>query len=119
MNAAAYARPDARDLDDPVGRRVVEDLARFESAVGLRRAMLGGVAHPQGGVASGADLRSTHHQDHGLSAHASDLWIYEEIREAFLSGVGRDLPAAEFVAIHGPAAVPGAHVQIEAMAAEG
>jgi hypothetical protein len=54
----------------------------------------------------------------GYLRHACDLWIYEEIREAFLSGTGRDLPAAELVAIHGPAAVPGAHVQIEAMAAE-
>jgi enamine deaminase RidA (YjgF/YER057c/UK114 family) len=50
--------------------------------------------------------------------HAADLWIYEEIREAFFSGVGRDLPAAEFVAIPGPGPVSGAHVQIEAMAAE-
>ncbi len=49
---------------------------------------------------------------------AADLWIYEEIREAFLSGVGRDLPAAEFVAIHGPGPVAGAHVQIEATASD-
>jgi hypothetical protein len=38
--------------------------------------------------------------------------IYEEIREAFLSGIGAELPAAEFVRVPGP--VRAAHVQIEA-----
>jgi enamine deaminase RidA (YjgF/YER057c/UK114 family) len=48
---------------------------------------------------------------------ASDVWIYEEIRERFLTSVGRDLPAAEFVVIRGPAPVPDAQVQIEVTAA--
>jgi hypothetical protein len=48
----------------------------------------------------------------------ADLWIYEEIREAFLAAAGHDLPAAEFVAIPGPGPAPGMHVQLEAMAAE-
>lgn len=119
LNAEGTLVADARDLDDPIGRRVVEDLARFESVSGfaaqcwaawsILKAVCDGARLPLERIAkTTVYLR-----------HASDLWIYEEIREAFLSGVGRDLPAAEFVAIHGPAAVPGAHVQIEAMAAEG
>jgi enamine deaminase RidA (YjgF/YER057c/UK114 family) len=108
----------ARDLDDVVGASVAQDLARFESAPGFAAqcwAAWGILAAVCG--RAGLPLERITKTTVYLR-HACDLWIYEEIREAFLSGTGRDLPAAEFVAILGPAAVPGAHVQIEAMAAE-
>jgi enamine deaminase RidA (YjgF/YER057c/UK114 family) len=118
LNAAGALVSDARDLADPMGRRVVEDLARFEHVPGFA-AQCWAAWSILAAVCDEAQLplerltRTTVYL-----RHAADLWIYEEIREAFFSGVGRDLPAAEFVAIPGPGPVSGAHVQIEAMAAE-
>jgi enamine deaminase RidA (YjgF/YER057c/UK114 family) len=110
---------DARDLDDAIGRRVAGDLARFERAPGFAAQCwaawrtLAAVCE-RGGLALERLAKTTVYLRSG-----ADLWIYEEIREAFLSGVGRHLPAAEFVAIRGPGPVDGAQVQIEAMAADG
>ena len=108
----------ARDLTDEIGRRTVEDLARFESAPGFASqcwaawSLLNAIAN-RAGLPLDRLTKTTIYL-----RSASDLWIYEEIREAFLSGVGRNLPAAEFVVIHGPGPVPGAHVQIEATASD-
>ena len=106
----------AQDLDDPVGRRVAGDLARFEEHPGLAaqcwqawsllRAVCKDAGVPLGKlVKTTLYLRST-----------ADIWICEEIRESFF-GHGPQ-HAVEFVAVHGPGPVPGAHVQIEAMSSE-
>jgi enamine deaminase RidA (YjgF/YER057c/UK114 family) len=107
----------AQDLDDPVGRRVVADLSRYEQHRGLAaqcwqawtllRAVCEKAGLPLSKLAKTTlYVRST-----------ADLWICEEIRESFLGEAPQH--AIEFVAVHGPGPVPDAHVQIEAMAAEG
>jgi enamine deaminase RidA (YjgF/YER057c/UK114 family) len=118
LNAEGTLVRDARDLDDPVGRRVVADLARFEHAPGFA-AQCWAAWSILKAVCNDARLPLERLAKTTIYLrHAADVWIYEEIREAFLSGVGRELPAAEFVAIPGPGPVAGAHLQIEAMAAE-
>jgi hypothetical protein len=46
---------------------------------------------------------------------ASDLWIYEEIREAFMKS--SDLPAIELVAVQSPGPVPNATYRLKQFAA--
>ncbi|MBX9843846.1 MAG: hypothetical protein K2Z80_18765 [Xanthobacteraceae bacterium] len=108
----------SRDLGDAVGRRVAADLERFEKAPGFAAqcwaawSLLKAIAD-RAAIPLDRLTKTTVYLK-----NAADVWIYEEIREAFLSGVGRELPAAEFVAIHGPGPVAGAQVQIEATAAD-
>ena len=114
LNGAGRLVRGAHDLDDPVGRRVTDDLARHETAPGfaaqcwaawsLLKAVVGHMEMPLDCLTkTTVYLR-----------HAADLAIYEEIREAFLSSIGADLPAAEFVAVPAPGPVAAAQVQIEA-----
>jgi enamine deaminase RidA (YjgF/YER057c/UK114 family) len=116
LNADGMLVRGAHDLDDPVGRRVVEDLARFEHQPGFAAqcwqswALLGKTC-AAGGIALSKIAKVTLYA-RGLA----DIWICEEIRESFF-GHGPE-HAAEFVAVQGPGPVPGAHVQIEAMASE-
>jgi enamine deaminase RidA (YjgF/YER057c/UK114 family) len=106
----------AQDIDDPVGRRVVADLARYEQHRGLAAqcwqawALLRAVCDKAGLPLSKLAKTTLYVRS------TADLWICEEIRESFL-GQGPQ-HAIEFVAVHGPGPVPDAHVQIEAMAAE-
>jgi 2-iminobutanoate/2-iminopropanoate deaminase len=106
----------AHDIDDPVGRRVVEDLARHEQHRGLAAqcwqawTLLRALCEKAG--LSLSDLTKTT----VYVRSTADLWICEEIRESFLGQAPQH--AIELVAIQGPGPVPDAHVQIEAMAAE-
>jgi enamine deaminase RidA (YjgF/YER057c/UK114 family) len=116
LNANGTLARSARDLDDPVGRRVVEDLARFERNPGLAAqswqawSLLRSVCD-KAGVPLNKLAKITLYL-----RSAADLWICEEIRESFFGHSPRH--AAEFVAIQGAGPVPDAHVQIEAMASE-
>jgi enamine deaminase RidA (YjgF/YER057c/UK114 family) len=106
----------ANDIDDPIGRRVVGDLSRFERAPGFAAQcwaawMLLVSVSEKAGIPLDSITKTTVYLRYG-----ADLAIYEEIREAFLSSVGADLPAAEFVGMPGPGPVRDAHVQIEATA---
>ena len=106
------------DIADVHGRRVVEDLARHETESGFA-AQCWAAWQTLKSVADTAQLgldRLT--KTTVYLRNAADLWIYEEIREGFLSSVGRDLPAVEFVVIQAPGATSKAHIQIEAMAAD-
>jgi enamine deaminase RidA (YjgF/YER057c/UK114 family) len=106
----------AHEIEDEIGRRVVTDLARFESEPGFAAqcwaawTLLRAVAE-KGGIALDRVTKTTVYLRHG-----TDLPIYEEIREAFLSSVNAELPAVEFVGMPGPGPVRNAHVQIEATA---
>jgi hypothetical protein len=89
-----------------MGRRVVEDLARFEHVPGFA-AQCWAAWSILAAVCDEARLpleRLT--KTTVYLRHAADLWIYEEIREAFFSGIGRDLPAAEFFGDPGPGRCP-------------
>lgn len=118
LNADGALVHHSRDLPDAVGRRVVADLERFENAPGfaaqcwaawsLIKAIADRAAMPLDRL-----VKTTVYLK-----NAADIAIYEEIREAFVSGVGRDLPAAEFVVIHAPGPVAGAQVQIEVTASD-
>lgn len=106
------------DLADEYGRRAVEDLARFETAPGFAAQCWAAWQILASAMNSAGLPLERLTKTTVYLRNAVDLWIYEEIREAFLPAVGRDLPAAEFVVIQAPGPTPGAHVQIEAMAAE-
>lgn len=103
-------------IEDPVGRRVVADLARYERSPGLAAqcwqawSLLRSVC-AKAGVPLGSLAKTTLYV-----RSTDDIWICEEIRESFF-GAGPQ-HAVEFVAIHGPGPIAGAQVQIEAMAAE-
>lgn len=109
---------DARDLADDLGCRVAADLARFETSPGsaaqcwaawtlLKRVCDSAGLPLDRLVKTTVNLRS-----------ARDMWIYEEIRDAFLPDTGGNLPAIEFVGIENPGPIPHAEVQIEAIAAD-
>jgi enamine deaminase RidA (YjgF/YER057c/UK114 family) len=109
---------DAGDLGDDLGRRVAADLARFEASPGfaaqcwaawtlLRRVCESAGLSPDRLVKTTVSLRS-----------ARDIWIYEEIRDAFIPDIGASLPAIEFVGIENPGPVSEAQIQIEAVAAD-
>ncbi len=106
----------AQDLDDRVGRRVVEDLARFENHSGLAAqcwqawSLLCAVC-AKAGLAPTKIVKTTLYV-----RNVADIWICEEIRESFFGHAPQH--AVEFVAVQGPGPVPGAHIQIEAMASE-
>ena len=106
----------AQDLEDPVGRRVAGDLARFEQHPALAAqcwqawSLLRSVC-AQTGLPLDKLAKTTLYL-----RNAADIWICEEIRESFF-GHGPQ-HAVEFVAVHGPGPVPGAQVQIEAMSSE-
>jgi 2-iminobutanoate/2-iminopropanoate deaminase len=114
LNGAGRLVRGADDLDDAVGRQVVRDLARFERAPGFAAQcwaawmLLASVAERMQMPLDRLTKTTVYLR------HAADLPIYEEIREAFLSGVGAALPAAEFVGVPAPGPVRAAHVQIEA-----
>ncbi|MEW6451942.1 MAG: Rid family hydrolase [Pseudomonadota bacterium] len=117
LNMAGRLVRQSSDLDDDVGRRVVDDLSRFEKAPGFAAqcwaawSLIKAIFDADRAPLESIVKATVYLKD------ASDIWIYEEIRECFLSGIGRDLPAAEFVVIRGPAPVPDAQVQIEITAA--
>jgi enamine deaminase RidA (YjgF/YER057c/UK114 family) len=114
LNGAGRLVRGAHDLDDPVGRRVADDLARHETAPGFA-AQCWAAWSLLKTVAGQMDMpldRLT--KTTVYLRHAADLAIYEEIREAFLSSIGADLPAAEFVGVPAPGPVAAAQVQIEA-----
>ena len=108
----------SRDLPDAIGRRVAADLERFESTPGVAAqcwaawSLLKAVSE-RAGIPLERLTKTTVYL-----RSAADIGIYEEIREAFLSSVDHSLPAAEFVVLHGPGPVHGAHLQIEATAAD-
>jgi hypothetical protein len=56
----------ARDLDDAVGARVAQDLARFESAPGFAAQCWAAWGILAGGMRPRRAAARTHHQDHGL-----------------------------------------------------
>jgi enamine deaminase RidA (YjgF/YER057c/UK114 family) len=102
------------DLDDEIARRVATDLARFESSPGFAAqcwaawSLISKVCR-QAGISPAQLIKLTVYLRSGL-----DLWIFEEIRAAFVAT--GELPAAEFIAVKAPGPVPDAHVQIEAVA---
>jgi enamine deaminase RidA (YjgF/YER057c/UK114 family) len=103
-------------LQDPIGQRVVEDLARFETsdgfaAQGWQAWRLIEQVCARAGLSLSNIVKTTVYM-----RNPTDLWIYEEIREAFINA--RSLPAVEFVAVPGPGPSPDAHVQIEVIASE-
>ena len=113
LNHAGKLVAGAHELDDDLGRRVVNDLARYESNRGyaaqcwaawrlLERVCV------KAGLALEQLTKTTVY-----IRSVRDIWIYEEIREAFLGG--QHLPAIEFVAIQGPGPVADAHIQIDAL----
>jgi len=116
LNAAGRLVSHSSELDDPIGRRVAADLQRSENSPGfaaqcwaawsLLRRVADSLHLPLDAIAKTTVYVSD----------ARDIWIYEEVRECFLSSVGRDLPAAEFVSLRGPGPAAGAMVQIEASA---
>lgn len=114
LNAAGQLVAAADHLDDDLGRRVASDLARYESSRGFAAQcwaawrLLERVC-----VKSGVTLAQLTKTTVYVRT-CSDIWIYEEIREAFLQG--HCTPAIEFVCIQGPGPVADAHVQIEALA---
>jgi enamine deaminase RidA (YjgF/YER057c/UK114 family) len=114
LNLKGQLVRNASDVEDDVGARITADLARFESAPGFAA---------QSWAAWHIIQRVFKASDAALSdlakitvylRDARDLWIFEEIREAFLPAGA--LPAAEFVAIKEPGPLHGAQVQIEAIA---
>ena len=114
LNEAGQLVGGAEDLDDDPGRRVVNDLARYESHRGFAAQcwavwrLLERVC-AKAGLTLGALAKTTVYV-----RTVRDIWIYEEIRAAFLPG--HSAPAIEFVAIQSPGPVPAAHVQIDALA---
>lgn len=101
------------DLDDIVGRQMATDLGRYETASGFAAQAwaawnLLSRACRNGGLALSDIVKFT-----VTMRDPRDLWIFEEIREAFLPSTR--LPAVEFVAVHGPGPVKEAQVQIEAI----
>ena len=106
----------AQDLDDPVGRRVVADLARFESHPGLAPQCWQAWVLLRDVFAKANLPLNTLAKATLYVRSVEDIWICEEIREAFFGHGPRH--AAEFVAVQGPGPAPGAHVQIEAIASE-
>ena len=114
LNAAGRLVTGPDDLDDDLGRRVASDLARYESSRGFAAQcwaawrLLERVC-----VKSGVTLDQLAKTTVYVRT-CSDIWIYEEIREAILPG--HRTPAIEFVCIQSPGPVASAHVQIEALA---
>ena len=116
LNTHGIPARGAHEIDDDVGRHVVTDLCRFESQQGFAAQcwqawkLLGRVCE-----AAGLSLAKLTKTTVYLRS-ASDIWIFEEIRETIFGHAPRY--AVEFVAIHGPGPVPDAHVQIEAIASD-
>lgn len=102
-------------IDDETGRRIVADLSRFESHRGFAAQCWAIWRQLQQVCGSAALSLEQIAKTTVFLRTVRDIWIYEEIREAFLSS-SRGLPAIEFVAVQGPAAVADAHVQVEAIA---
>lgn len=104
----------AEDLHDPIGRRIAVDLGRFEHSPGFAAQcwaswdLISRVCTKAGMSLASLAKITVYIRD------PRDLWIFEEIRESFLTTGA--LPAAEFVAVQSPGPVPKAHVQIEAIA---
>jgi enamine deaminase RidA (YjgF/YER057c/UK114 family) len=116
LNESGQLVSNAGELADPVGRRVAGDLSRFERAPGFAAQCWAAwqllcQTCRQGGLRLDQLSKTTVYL-----RNSTDISIYEEIREAFLTSVGADLPAAEFVGIPGPGPVREAQVQIEGTA---
>ena len=115
LNAAGKLVSGAHELDDDLGRRVAGDLARYESHQGFA-AQCWALWRLLERVCAKADLALEQIAKTTVYLRTvRDIWIYEEIRDAFLGG--RNMPAIEFVAVQSPGPVAGAHIQIEAIAA--
>jgi len=104
------------DVSDPVGRQMAADLGRYEIAPGFAAQSwaawsLLSRACRNGGLTLSDIVKLT-----VTMRDPRDLWIFEEVREAFMPSA--NLPAIEFVAVHGPGPVKEAQVQIEAIASE-
>ena len=114
LNEAGQLVTGTDELDDEIGRRVVSDLARYESNRGFA-AQCWAVWRLLERVCAKAGLTLEQLAKTTVYVRTvKDIWIYEEIRAAFLQG--HSLPAIEFVAIQSPGPVPAAHVQIDALA---
>ena len=115
LNAAGKLVSGAHELDDDLGRRVAGDLARYESHQGFA-AQCWALWRLLERVCAKADLALEQIAKTTVYLRTvRDIWIYEEIRDAFLGG--RNMPAIEFVAVQSPGPVADAHIQIEAIAA--
>lgn len=105
------------DIASPAGRSVVRDLARFEHAPGFA-AQCWAAFELANRVCEGARMTTDSLVKTSVFLRdLQDIWIYEEIRDAFLPGP--HLPAVDFVEVHAPGPLPGASVQLEIIAADG
>jgi enamine deaminase RidA (YjgF/YER057c/UK114 family) len=114
LDAGGRLVREARELDDPVAGHFAADLDRYAMAPGFATQsfaawrILAEVCRVGGrGLDDLIKLTVT-------MRDPRDLWIFEEVRAAFLPGPM--LPAVEFVAVPGPGPVAEAAVQIEAIA---
>ncbi len=114
LNEAGRLVDSVDGLDDETGRRAVGDLARYENSRGFAAQCWAAWRLLQRICVNANVALEQLTKTTVYVRNSGDIWIHEEIREAFLQA--HCAPAIEFVCIQGPGPVAGAHVQIEALA---
>jgi 2-iminobutanoate/2-iminopropanoate deaminase len=114
LNSAGQIIREATDLEDPIARHHAADLDRYSVTPGFA-AQAFAAWDLLARVCATGSIKLSHIAKMTVSMRdPRDLWIFEEVRSAFLPS--DSLPAIEFVAIQGPGPVAAAAVQIEAIA---